>query len=45
VNVRRELASCLVAVLALAGTSAAWAHAVLVKSKPARRATLSKPPS
>jgi hypothetical protein len=44
VNARREMASCLVAVLALAGTSAAWAHAALVKSEPARRATLSKPP-
>jgi len=38
------MALCLVAVLALAGTSAAWAHAALVKSEPARRATLSKPP-
>ena len=37
--------ACLVAVLALASADAALAHAALVKSEPARRATLSKSPS
>ncbi|MFZ2393971.1 copper resistance CopC family protein [Rhodoferax sp.] len=36
--------ACLVAVLALASADAALAHAALVKSEPARRATLSKSP-
>lgn len=44
-NTRRKMASCLVAVLVMALTDVAWAHAALVKSEPARRAALSKPPS
>ncbi len=43
-NVRRLLVGCLSACLAMASTGTAWAHAALVKSEPARRATLSKPP-
>lgn len=38
------MVSWLVALLAMAATGTALAHAALVKSEPARRATLSKPP-
>jgi methionine-rich copper-binding protein CopC len=43
-NSRRRFSHLAVAALALVGTGGAWAHAALVKSEPARRATLSKPP-
>ena len=43
-NTLRSMVGGVVACLALAGTSTAWAHAALVKSEPARRAALSKPP-
>ncbi|MDP3166583.1 MAG: copper resistance protein CopC [Hydrogenophaga sp.] len=43
-NTRRKMVSWLVALLAMAATGTALAHAALVKSEPARRATLSKPP-
>ena len=43
-TLRKMVVSWLVALLAMAATGTALAHAALVKSEPARRATLSKPP-
>lgn len=43
-NARRRMVSWLVGVMAMAVMGAAMAHVALVKSEPARRATLSRPP-
>ncbi len=44
-NPRRRCANLIIAAFALAGAGSALAHTALVKSEPARRATLSRPPS